>query len=88
MMVLEDGKVVAKYVREDVDENVPYAVNSVTKSWTSLIVGMLIDEGKISLDSTLGSIFTDKQTWEDIPDTEIRKAITVSQYCMLFWGQP
>lgn len=79
MMVLEDGKVVAKYVREDVDENVPYIVNSVTKSWISLIVGMMIDEGNISLESTLGSIFTDEQTWEDIPDTEIRKAITIEE---------
>ena len=84
MMVLQDGKVVAKYVREDVDENVPNDTNSVTKSWTSLIMGMLIDEGKIALNSTLGSIFTDEQTWEDVPDSEIRKEVTVSQYMFMY----
>jgi len=77
-MVLEDGKVVAKYIRDDVDENKPFNVQSVTKSWTSLLIGMIIEEGKLSLDTTLGSIFPNESAWELSDEVDFRKSITVS----------
>ena len=78
VMVLEDGKVVAKYIRDDVDENKPHDVRSVTKSWTSLLIGMIIEEGKLSLNTTLGSIFPNETAWELADEKDFRKAITVS----------
>ena len=78
VMVLEDGKVVAKYIRDDVDENKPHDVRSVTKSWTSLLIGMIIEEGKLSLNTTLGSIFPNETAWELSDEKDFRKSITVS----------
>ena len=78
IMVLEDGKVVAKYIRDDVDENKPFNVKSVTKSWTSLLIGMIIEEGKLSLNTTLGSIFPNESAWELSDEVDFRKSITVS----------
>ena len=78
IMVLDDGKVVAKYIRDDVDENKPHDVMSVTKSWTSLLIGMIIEEGKLSLNTTLGSIFPNESAWELSDEADFRKLITVS----------
>ena len=43
-VVLENGKVVAKYHRDDVDENTPNQVWSTTKSWMSMLIGILVDK--------------------------------------------
>jgi Beta-lactamase len=73
LMVLEDGEIVASYARDNVDSNEPYQIHSVTKSITSLLMGILIDDGAISLNETLGQIFTNETTWQDIEDADYRK---------------
>lgn len=87
VMVLEDGKVVANYARDDVGDNEVSPAQSVTKSWTALMVGMLIDEGKLSLNSTLGSVFTDEYIWDEaMPDADFRKAITIEEMVSMTSG--
>ncbi|EJK48248.1 hypothetical protein THAOC_32971, partial [Thalassiosira oceanica] len=87
VMVLEDGKVVANYARDDVGDNEVYPAQSVTKSWTALMVGMLINEGKLSLNSTLGSVFTDEYIWDEaMPDADFRKAITIEEMVSMTSG--
>lgn len=86
-MVLEDGKVVASYVRDGVDPDDPYIVHSVTKSVTSLLIGILLDEGALSsLDETLGDVFNDESIWDDVPDVEFRKAITIKEMLTMTSG--
>ena len=73
-IVIEDGQIVASYVRDGVDQDEPVYINSVTKSITSLLYGILIDEGYLdSVHVTLGEIFTDESDWEGVPDVEFRK---------------
>jgi CubicO group peptidase (beta-lactamase class C family) len=74
VMVIEGGKIVASHVRKDVDPNELFFVHSVTKSVTSLLVGVLVDGGAIeSVDETLGQIFADETTWEGVEDADYRK---------------
>ena len=77
-VVLEHGKVAASYVRSDVDPSMPVRTASVTKSWTGLLIGILIDEGKLALNETLGEVLPDNTTWDGVEDVEFRRAITVS----------
>ncbi|KAL9179786.1 hypothetical protein ACHAXT_007756 [Thalassiosira profunda] len=85
-VVLENGKVVAKYYRGDpqVDPDTPNQVWSTTKSWTSLLIGLLVDEGKLSVEETLGDIFTDEAVWADVADA--RKNITVHEMLTMSSG--
>lgn len=73
LMVIDDGQVVISYARDDVDPNEPYQVHSVTKSVTSLLIGVLVDAGDLSVNDTLGQIFTNETTWEGVEDVEFRK---------------
>jgi CubicO group peptidase (beta-lactamase class C family) len=56
-LVLEHGKIVAEYARDDVDPNDFYQVWSTTKSWMSMLFGFAVEEGLIGLGETLGEIF-------------------------------
>ena len=87
-VVLEDGKVVAKYYRDDVDENSPNQVWSTTKSWTSFIIGMLVDDGVLSINDTLGDIFTDESAWADVDDnsTDFRKNVSIQDMLTMTSG--
>lgn len=78
-LVLEHGKIVAEYYRDDVNASMPYQAWSVTKSFTSMIVGLLIEEGKLSLDTTLGEIFPNSEAWANVSanSTYFRKAVTI-----------
>ena len=80
-MVLEGGKVVSSYIRDDVDPNEPFHVHSLTKGLITLLIGMLIDEseGKLTLETSLGDVFTNSSVWEGMEDSELRKKITVSE---------
>ena len=46
--------------------------------WTGLLIGILIDEGKLALNETLGEVLPDNTTWDGVEDVEFRRAITVS----------
>jgi len=88
-IVLEHGDIVASYHREDVDLNeTTFMVHSTTKSWTSLIVGMMVEDGLLSLDETLGDIFPNDEAWADVTDgsTEFRKNVTVEEMLTMTSG--
>ncbi|EJK72257.1 hypothetical protein THAOC_06222 [Thalassiosira oceanica] len=71
VMVLEDGKVVANYARDDV------GVNEVSPCSIC----------KLSLNSTLGSVFTDEYIWDEaMPDADFRKAITIEEMVSMTSG--
>lgn len=80
-IVLENGSVVAEYYREGVDMDNPYQVWSVTKSFMSMLVGILVEEGDLSLDDTLGDIFEDEATWANVPNdtVDFRKNVTIRE---------
>jgi len=88
-IVLEHGDIVASYHRDDVDLNeTTFMVHSTTKSWTSLIVGMMVEDGLLSLDETLGDIFPNNEAWADVTDgsTDFRKNVTVEEMLTMTSG--
>ena len=59
VVVLEHGEIVVDYVRDDVDPTVPNQAFSTTKSWISLLTGLAIESGLLSLEGTLADIWPD-----------------------------
>ena len=53
------------------------AIWSCTKSWVSLLVGMVVDDGLLSLDDTLGDVWPDQSVWKDVVDASIKQAVTI-----------
>mmetsp|Transcript_17641 Transcript_17641/g.26035 ORF Transcript_17641/g.26035 Transcript_17641/m.26035 type:complete len:427 (-) Transcript_17641:126-1406(-) len=86
VMVLEGGKVVSSYTRDDVDPNVPFDVKSVLKGLITLLIGMLIDEGKLTLETILGDVFTDPSVWEGMEDAELRQNISILEMITMTSG--
>jgi len=89
-VVLEKGIVVAKYIREDVDAETPFQVWSTTKSWISLLIGILVDHNLLSINETLGDIFAnDSSAWDDVTEIEtiaFRKAVTIEEMLTMSSG--
>ena len=91
VLVLQDGKVVASYARKN-DAMLAsdlFSVHSVTKSWTSLLVGMAIDDGELELNATLGDIFSETEgAWDGVADgtLEFRKNITLEEILTMTSG--
>jgi CubicO group peptidase (beta-lactamase class C family) len=56
IVLVRDGKIAVEEYRDGYD-GTPLIAMSGSKSIVSLAIGMLIDEGKLSLDTTMGSLF-------------------------------
>ena len=88
VLVLEHGKIAMSYVRDDIDASDLYSIYSATKSWMSLIVGMLIDEGSLSLDETLGDVFdsNDRSIWPNVAEAEYMQSVTIEELLTMTSG--
>ena len=82
-VALECGKVVAEYGNVETDIRHLF---SVTKSWSGLLLGVMEKEGLISLDETLGDVFTDEEVWADVEDAEERKQVTIEETVQMRGG--
>ena len=60
LMVILNGRVVVDATFYPYDGRSPHSVASVTKSLTTTLIGIAIDQGKISLDDKLVSFFPDR----------------------------
>ena len=78
VLVLEGGKVVASYLRDGTESTDIFQIWSATKGLITLAIGMLVDEGKLTVETTLGEIWDDPLVWEGINEAEFRKSVTVS----------
>ena len=62
MLVMKDGVVVAEGYADPIDENYLHRMYSVSKSFASMAIGILVGEGKVSLDDTIGKYFPEYVT--------------------------
>lgn len=60
IMILRNGKVIAEANWAPYDSRLPHQLYSLSKSITATAVGMLVDEGLLTLDERLCDIFFDK----------------------------
>ena len=83
IMVVKDGNVVLEKWMSKGKENEPHILNSVSKTFTSMAVGLAISEGKLALDEKLVDIFP-----EHCPDnpSEYLKEITVEHLLTMSCG--
>ncbi len=71
-LVLEDGEIVWDYQRNTVEDEDIFNLWSATKGVMSMIFGTIIpsDDYDITLDTTLGEIFTGENDWREVIDPE------------------
>ena len=60
IMILKDGDVICDVTNDGHSSDIPHVWHSLSKSVTSMAIGMLIDEGKISLDDKVVKILDKK----------------------------
>jgi CubicO group peptidase (beta-lactamase class C family) len=81
IIILRHGRVIAEGSWHPYENAQPHAVYSVTKSFTSLAVGLLINEGLLSLDDLVISFFPEHMTPEirdNMKNLQIRHLLTMS----------
>jgi len=86
VMVLEHGRIVYDYVRNDIGASDTYNIYSATKSIMSLIIGMLVDEGSLSLDETLGEVFNNSSAWVNVGNADYVRSVTIEEILTMTSG--
>ena len=83
IMVVKDGNVVLEKWMSEGKEDTPHILNSVSKTFTSMAVGLAISEGRLALDEKLVDIFP-----EHCPEnpSEYLKEITVEHLLTMSCG--
>eukprot|EP00531_Pseudo-nitzschia_arenysensis_P012835 CAMPEP_0116133780 /NCGR_PEP_ID=MMETSP0329-20121206/10292_1 /TAXON_ID=697910 /ORGANISM="Pseudo-nitzschia arenysensis, Strain B593" /LENGTH=385 /DNA_ID=CAMNT_0003628441 /DNA_START=1249 /DNA_END=2403 /DNA_ORIENTATION=+ len=90
-IVVEDGEIVKEYQRDTVEDESIFDLWSSTKATMSFIIGTIIssDEYDLSIDDTLGDIFTGDNDWNDIVDLdelEFKQNITIFELLTMTSG--
>ena len=90
-VVLENGQKIAEYYNEFLNATVDttHDVYSITKSWTGLLFGIMLDQGHVSLDQKVGDIWSypDHEVWSSVDnDGPEIKDITVDQLLSMTSG--
>jgi CubicO group peptidase (beta-lactamase class C family) len=74
LLIIRNGKVILDAYFYPYDPSIPHKLASVTKSFTTTLIGIAIDQGKIQLDQSMVSFFPDR-TIANLD--ERKKSITV-----------
>ena len=83
IMVVKDGNVVLEKWMSKGKENEPHILNSVSKTFTSMAVGLAVSEGKLSIDEKLVDIFPEHCLEKP---SEFLKEITVEHLLTMTCG--
>ena len=89
MVVLEDGKIVTEYYKNGENQWTRSPIWSCTKSFTALILGVMIKDGLLSLDETLGDVFEyDPYNFvrNKVDDADERMALTIESILTMTAG--
>ena len=80
-MVLQGGKVIYEGWFNGAGADIPHAMYSVSKTFTSVAVGLAIDEGLLCLDDKVISFFPDdlpEEVSENLAEMDIRSLLTMT----------
>ena len=78
MIIVKDGYVIAECAREGYSTRLAHLSHSMSKTVTGILVGMLIDDGLLSLDDTLGSLFPEYDVHPKSADITVRDLFRMS----------
>ena len=85
-VVLRDGLLLAEGYTAGNQPDDKNQIYSATKSWSTFLVGVLVDQGKLSRTDTLGDIFDRDDDWEGVHQAEEKKTITVQEILTMTSG--
>ena len=81
LVMMRGDKIFGEYYWAPFDKDTPHRMYSATKSYTALAIGLLIDDGKLSLDDKIVELFPEKIHSELSPFVEnltVREMLTMS----------
>lgn len=83
LLVLKDGKLIFERYTDDLSRDHNYELYSITKTITSLLAGMLIQEGRLSLDDNIYDVLSKfrpdlKEQLQDKRDITLRHLLSMS----------
>lgn len=81
MMIVSGGNVIYEDWRNGADAQTKHILNSVSKTFTSIAVGMTIGEGKLSLDEKIVDIFPEylpENVSENLARMDVRSLLTMT----------
>ena len=82
MIIVKDGTVICECARKGYSARLAHLSHSMSKTVTGMVIGMLFDDGKLSLDETLESLFPE---YDIHPETA---KITVKSLLIMSSGIP
>ena len=78
-VVIQNGEILAEGYTEGYERNGTYDAWSVTKSWSSVIIGKMVEQDLLDTAETLNDIFDQEADWENVKQAESKKTITVEE---------
>ncbi len=78
MIIVKDGFVIAECARRGYSPRLAHLSHSMSKTVTGMLIGMLIDDGKLSIDDTLGSFFPEYDVHPETANISIENLLIMS----------
>ena len=85
-VVIQNGLLVAEGYTGNNNQNGQYDAWSATKSWSTFFIGVLVDQGKLSISETLNDIFNSDSDWNGVGEAADKKTVTVEELLTMTSG--
>lgn len=85
-VVIQNGEIVSESYTTGSDSNGKYDAWSATKSWATFFVGVLVDQGSVSITETLADIFDTDADWNGVTGADDKKTIRVEELLTMSSG--
>lgn len=85
-VVVENGEIVAEAYTKGNDLDGQYRSFSSTKSWSTMLIGTIVQSGLLSTNETLNDIFTEDSDWYGVKQAEEKKRVTVEELLTMTSG--
>ncbi|KFY38204.1 hypothetical protein V494_04461 [Pseudogymnoascus sp. VKM F-4513 (FW-928)] len=78
LLILKDGRRIHESYYYGLTASEPHPCASITKSIVSILAGIAIDQGILSLDAPVAAAFPISSTWNDSPPIRLRHALSMT----------
>jgi len=85
-LVVKDGVVVGEGYDEGHDGTELHLVYSTTKSWSGMLVGNLVKQGLITVNDTLGDIFSNETVWDQVSNATYKQSLNLHEILSMTTG--
>lgn len=85
-VIARGGQIVSEGYTSGNNVNGKYDAWSATKSWSTFFMGVLVDQGKLSVTERLADIFTADADWVGVSDAANKKTVLVSELLTMTSG--